>query len=44
MWAVHSPESPLLLKVTVVVAGQRQDVEGIGEAVLLGSDPGKVPT
>lgn len=25
MWAMHSPRAPLLLKVTVVVTGQRQD-------------------
>lgn len=36
MWAVHSPQTPLLLKLTVVVAGQRQGGEGTGGAGLQG--------
>lgn len=35
MWAMHSPQTPLLLKVPVVVVEQRQDDKGPGGAGLL---------
>lgn len=43
MWALHSPRAPLLLKVTVVVTGQRQDGKGTRGAGLLESGLGRSP-